>query len=291
MTAGKVRPAIAGDVDAICQLLHEQMNRKFSLERWRRLMTYSWAPEKPDLGRVAAVDGRIVGYVGMVYADRKLDGRRHRIVNICAWYLDKAYRGLGLGFELMRSATADPETTYTNFTSSARTLTLLDRVGFRILDGERRLWTARETIGVAPARFDIERDEAQILKTCEAAEADMLRDHAGLPICPMLIRQGQGSCLAVFSVKQKLDNETYFDVLHLSDPGFFTTKAQAIADCLLPRAGKAVLAADARLLMGHPEGGAVRPMPVPRFFKSSALPAAKIDNMYSELQLLDLKLD
>jgi RimJ/RimL family protein N-acetyltransferase len=282
-----VRPAGTDDVDSICRLLHEQMNRKLSPDRWRRLMTYRWIAEKPDLGRVAVVEGRVVGYVGMVYADRRLAGRRHRIVNICAWYLDKAHRGLGLGLELMRSATADPETTYTNLTSSSRTLSLLDRVGFRVLDLERRLWTVQG----GPARFDIERDEEQILKRCEAEGAKMLRDHVGLPICPILITAGMESCLAVFSVKTKGDDETYFDVLHLSNPRFFAVHAQAIADRLLPRNERAVLAADTRLLMGRPQGGTIRPMPVPRFFKSTRLKAAEIDNMYSELQLLDLKLD
>jgi hypothetical protein len=285
--AGEVRPARAGDVEPICRLLHEQMNRKLSPDRWRRLMTYGWLAEKPDLGRVAVVDGRVVGYVGMVYADRQLDGRRHRVVNICAWYLDMAFRGLGLGFELMRSATADPETTYTNLTSSSRTLKLLDRAGFRVLDGERRLWAAEGP----PAGLDIERDVEQILRKCEAAEADLLRDHAGLPICPILIEEGNESCLAVFSVKQKHDDETYYDLLHLSNPGFFTSRAQAVADCLLPRNRRAVLAADTRLLMGQPRGGTIRPMPVPRYFKSSRLAPGAIDNMYSELQLLDLKLD
>ncbi|HXQ40519.1 MAG TPA: GNAT family N-acetyltransferase [Candidatus Udaeobacter sp.] len=263
------------------------MNRKFSPDRWRRLMTYAWLAEKPDLGRVAVVDGRVVGYVGMVYADRQIEGCRHRVVNICAWYLDKAFRGLGLGFELMRSATADPQSTYTNLTSSSRTLKLLDRAGFRVLDGERRLWVAEGP----PARLDIERDERQILRKCEAAEAGLLRDHAGLPIYPVLIEEGTESCLAVFSVKQKHDDETYFDLLHLSNPRFFTARAQAVADCLLPRNRRAVLAADARLLMGQSRGGTIRPMRVPRYFKSSRLAPGAIDNMYSELQLLDLKLD
>jgi len=287
MRVGEVRPAGAADIESICRLLHEQMSRKFTPDRWRRLMTYRWIAEKPDLGRVAIVEGRVVGYVGMVYADRRLGQRRHRIVNICAWYLDKAYRGLGLGLELMRSATADPETTYTNLTSSSRTLTLLDRVGFRVLDSERRLWTVQ----APPVGLAIERDEAQILKACEAAQAEMLRDHAGLPIRPILIREGEESCLAVFSIKQKHQGDPYFDVLHLSNPAFFAARAQAIADSLLPRSGRAVLAADARLLMGDPQGGTIQPMPVPRFFKSSRLQPAEIDNMYSELQLLDLKLD
>src|SRR5215831_10514346 len=123
MTRGEIRPAQAADIEPVCKLLHEQMSAKFSLDRWRRLMTYRWLDEKPDFGRVAFVDGRLVGFVGMVYANRVLDGRPHRVVNICAWYLKKAHRKAGFGFELMRSAIADDTMSYTILTTSSRSAT------------------------------------------------------------------------------------------------------------------------------------------------------------------------
>jgi diphthamide synthase (EF-2-diphthine--ammonia ligase) len=60
----------------------------------------------------------------------------------------------------------------------------------------------------------------------------MLQDHVGLPVHPVLISAGDGSCLAVFSVKKKGEDVTYFDAMHLSDPEFFAAHAQAIADTL-----------------------------------------------------------
>jgi GNAT superfamily N-acetyltransferase len=283
-----VRPARAADIDPVCRLLHEKMNPRIAPERWRRLMTYGWLANKPDLGRVAVVEAEVVGFVGMVYAERDLAGQRERVVNICAWYLDRAHRGRGLGFELMRAATEDEAMSYTILTSSARTLALLDGLGYRELETELRLWSAQGRDG---ATLEIEEDERRILARLGGPKRRLLADHAGLPIRPALIFDAQGSCLAVFSVKKKGADVTYFDVLHLSDPAFFAARAQAIAERLLPRGEKSVLAVDSRLLAGESAGGAVERLKVARYYKSRTLEPHQIDNMYSEIQLLDLKLD
>jgi GNAT superfamily N-acetyltransferase len=283
-----VRPATAADVEAVCRLLHEKMNPRIAPERWRSLMTYRWLADKPDLGRVAVDGGRVAGYVGMVYADRELGGRRERIVNICAWYLDRDYRGRGLGFELMRSATSDPALSYTILTSSARTLPLLGAIGYRVLDAARLLWRRR---GPAPAGLEVEADGAALPRLLDPAARRLLDDHAGLPVRPLLVGAGGEACLVVLSEKLKGDDVAYSDVLHLGNPRLFARLAQAIADRLLP-AGKAVLAVDRRLLGGAPAaGGEVEAIRVPRFFKSARLAPEAIDNLYSELQLLDLKLE
>jgi len=287
MSRAKVRPAVASDIETVCRLLHEQMNRRLLPERWRRITTYGWLQDKPDFGRVADDGGRIVGFVGSVYADREIAGRRERVVSMSSWYLDKAYRGQGLGFELMGSATADDSATYTMITVSPRNLAMLPKLGYRILDHDRHVWSAS---GRPVAGLDIEQDVGRILERIDASQQLMLRDHAGLPVRPVLISTRDGSCLAVFSVKMKGEDVTYFDALHLSDPCFFAAHAQSIAYSLLPP-GKAVLAVDRRLLAGHKADGAVEPIPVARYYKSQRLAPSEVDNMYSELLLLDLKLD
>ncbi len=52
-----------------------------------------------------------------------------------------------------------------------------------------------------------------------------------------------------------------------------------------------MLAVDSRLLAGESAGGAVERLKVARYYKSRTLAPHQIDNMYSEIQLLDLKLD
>ena len=78
--------------------------------------------------------------------------------------------------------------------------------------------------------------------------------------------------------------------MHIGEPGLFAAHAQAVADRLLPP-GKAVLAVDRRLLAGHPADGRVESIPVARYYKSNRLEPRDVDNLYSELLLLDLKLD
>jgi GNAT superfamily N-acetyltransferase len=285
----KIRPAREADVDAMVALLHGQMNRKIAPERWRRLFSYPWLEPKPDLGRVAVEGERVVGYVGMVYADRDIDGRRERIVNICAWFLDKDFRGRGLGRALMAAATADETASYTILTSSSKTRKVLDAVGYRELDTERRVWRRQ---GTAPGRaIALVEDSARIMAEVDAPSRRLLRDHAGMPVRPMAIGAGGRICLLVFSIKLKGDDVAYWDVLHVSDRALFSAHAQDLADTILPENEKAVLAADLRFVDPSAHDGEREPFAVPRFFKTTRLRAEEIDNLYSEIQLLDLKLD
>jgi len=282
-----IRPAGAGDIDAVCALLHDKMNAKIAAERWRRLMTYDWLAEKPDLGRVVEAGGQILGYVGMVYADREINGRSERIVNICAWYLDKSLRGTGLGTRMMADATSDPALSYNIMTSSKNTLKILDAVGYGVLDDHRYVW--RRT-GPPDAALTVLDDPDAIRARVGPSEARLLDDMGGLPATPILLEAAGGRSLLFFSVKQKGADVTWFDLLHAGDRAMFTAHAQALANALLPD-GPAVLAADGRFVLRPPDGAAHEPLPVPRFFKTERLAPHEIDHLYTELQLLDLKLD
>ena len=92
-----VRPAEEGDIDSVVDLLFDNMSQKVPKERWRRLLDYPWRPADADRGCVAVDGDRVVGFLGLVYADRPIGGRVERFCNICAWYLLKDYRGQGIG--------------------------------------------------------------------------------------------------------------------------------------------------------------------------------------------------
>ena len=201
MSRAKVRPAVASDIETVCRLLHEQMNRRLLPERWRRITSYGWLEDKPDFGRVVDDGGRIVGFVGSVYADREIRGRRERVVSMSSWYLDKAYRGQGLGFELMGSATADDSATYTMITVSPRNLAMLPKLGYRILDHDRHVWSVS---GRPAAGLEIEQDVARILARvgsdsapdaagpCPAAGAARSHLRRGRQLPRGLLRQEKG---------------------------------------------------------------------------------------------------
>ena len=284
-----IRPSHERDIKAVADLLHTQMNRKIAPERWRRLMTYAWMADKPNLGYVAEVDGRIVGNVGAIYSDREIAGRTERLVNICAWYLDREHRGQGAGERLMAEATANPDWHYNIMTSSSRTLQILDNVGYRVLDDTRYDWQ-REGGAKLGAKLDIERDPAKIPPRVTQVEQKLLADHAGLPVTPVLASWAGGETLAIFSVTQKGDDQPWYDLLYVGDTALMA-EGQALANALLP-ADNAVLSADARFCgKAKPPGAVPVPLPVPRFVKSSRLSGAAVDHLYTELQLMGLKLD
>jgi len=297
----KIRPAQPADMDSICALLHAGMNRKIAVERWRNLMTYPWLAEKPDLGRVVDDGGIVRGYVGMVYADRAAaaadrytsDRATERLVNICAWYLAKEARGGGLGHALMADATADPALSYDIMTSSAKTVSILGKLGYRVLDDTKYVWArGGGEAGRSPAAFvplALETDRVRILPAVASTERKILEDMAPYNVLPVLVAAERERHLILFTVAKKGDDVTWYDVLYAGDAHFLGRHAQALADALLPDA-RAQLAADARFVIG-PVGGRAEKLPVARFYKTSRLQAGDVDHLYTELQLLNLKLD
>ncbi len=281
-----IRPAVPGDIEPICALLHEKMNAKIPVQRWRRLMSYPWMENKPDLGRVVEENGRILGFVGMVYSDRLIEGEKERFVSISSWFLDRTLRGRGLGAGLMAAATDDPKITYNNVTSSDRVLAIVDAVGYRVLDDYRYMWRKRGPPGPG---LRCEWDAGTISGQIGEDGQRLIDDHAGLPVRPVLVEAGGGRVLMFFSVKLKGEDVTYFDLLHTGDRALLVDHGQALADAILP-VGPAVLAADCRFVDGAPGGAEREAFAVPRFYKSTRLAPAQIDLLYSELQLLDLKL-
>ena len=292
--SAQIRPAVASDVEAICSLLHEKMNSRIPVSRWRNLMTYRWLDNKPDFGRVVESKGNILGFCGMVYADRKVGNasegmRDERIVSMSSWYLDKSLRGQGLGREMLLSAIEDRSLTYATLTNSRKPLGIVESLGFRVLEDHRYLWK-RNRATADQAEIHVTQDLAQLRSSVESSQHQLLDDMSGLPLVPMLLEFRDKQALLFFSIKSKGADVTWFDLMYASDPALFAECAQPLANYLLPDT-PAVLASDSRFFLQPPIGVVPERLPVARYFVSERVKPGEIDNLYSELQLLDLKLD
>ena len=118
----------------------------------------------------------------------------------------------------------------------------------------------------------------------------LLDDMALQPLSPYLFQSDGVDNLLFFSIKRKAEQIVWYDLMYASDLNHFSVNAQHLADALLPTS-PAVLAADGRFVT-EPALDATRELlPVPRYFKSERVAPREVDHLYSELQLLDLKLD
>ncbi len=288
-----VRPATAGDIEGMVALLQRHMNAKWPPERWRRLFTYAWATERPDYGRVIENEGEIIGCLAAVYSERVINGRRERFCNPCAWYIRKDVRrqAIGLGLAMMRDLTADLTRHYVINTSSPNTTHLLRRAGFIVLDEQKYVWTRQTALAAPPtgSAIDIVNDRATVAALVGEAERRLIEDHGSLPAIPRLVRHAEGATLFMLAETTKGEGERWLDVLYASDPACLSRHGAAIAARLLAGPNE-FFSADSRFCKAPPPGAAARPIEVPHFAKSAGLAPHHLDHLYSEIQLLDLKL-
>jgi GNAT superfamily N-acetyltransferase len=281
-----VRPAEQGDIDHAVDLLFDNMSQKVSKERWRRLLDYPWRPVDADLGRVAVDDGRIVGFLGLVYVDRPIGGHVERFCNICAWYLLKSHRGQGIGQEIQFSAVADPRMTYTIMTATTATGRAFGtNSGFQVLDDTRYL--LRRDAG-ACRTIELIDDPDRIAPLLASEDRAILEQHRPHNVRHLLARTGGEACYIVMQVKRKGEDIDYHEVMYASDGRLLREIAPSIAAALLP-SDTAVFAIDPRFLptAADWETEALR---LPRWYRSARVEPAKIDHLYGEVALLDLKL-
>lgn len=282
----EVRPATADDIDPVVDFLYHNMNQRIPKTLWRNILDYPWRPEDADHGCVAVDDDRPVGFLGLVYADRPIGGQMERFCNICAWFLLKAYRGQGIGQRIQFAAAADPKMTYTIMTATLATGRAFSKnSGFRVLDDSRYLLRRRVGSG---GDLDVTDDPTAIERQLSPKDRKCLQDHRRYNLRHLLLRAGDASCYVAMQVKRKGDDIDYHEVMYASDLAFLVRFGQELADTILSTE-KSVLAIDKRFLPpGQPwESEALR---LPRWYRSPSVPPARIDHLYGEVALLDLKL-
>lgn len=281
-----VRPAEEGDVDSVVDLLFDNMSQKVTKQRWRKLLDYPWRPADADRGFVAVDGGRAVGFLGLVYVDRPIDGHVRRFCNICAWYLLKSYRGQGIGQKIQFGSVADPRKTYTIMTATLATGRAFgENSGFKILDDTRYLLRRR-----AGSRGDIEciDDPDRIEEFLAPGDRKILREHRPYDLRHLLVRAGDDSCYVLMQVKRKGEDVDYHEVMYASDLRVLGQFAPAIANTILG-SDSAVFAIDRRFLPTPPDWESEK-IRLPRWYRSAHVAPDRIDHLYGEVALLDLKL-
>lgn len=97
-----IRDATPDDADFVCQRLAETFTNATAAER-RVHFEPPWPapPGGRDLGVVAEIGDRIVGFGGLFASHRIIDGRAMRVLNYSSWWIDPQFRGAGIGRKLI----------------------------------------------------------------------------------------------------------------------------------------------------------------------------------------------
>ncbi len=280
----RVRPAVRDDIPAILPLIERHFGTRIDRAAWQRLFDYGWG-EKPNLGWVLDQNGRIVGFLGAIHAEREIDGRPERFCNLTTMCVDPDHRAMA-PFLVMAAARL-PGCTVTDLSPRLSVRHLLEKAGFTPLDPARLiippLLNAASLVHGRPA---ITCDAGRIRPALDPPLRRILDDHLPYGCLPVLLQRDGRHCLLLAKRRTLRRVVPLSEILFASAPDVLTRCIDAVAWTLAARQRTLAVSADSRLFGTAPPRG-IRLTGV-AMVRSLRLQPGRIDNLYSELVLLPM---
>jgi hypothetical protein len=274
------------DLPEFCRFLRENLSRARSAEEWAKAFAQDWYPSKPNNGFLIRHQGRIVGGIGAIYAERPVRGRLERFCNITSWCVLDAFRAQSM--RLAMAVAAQPRFHFTDLTPTEVVSKTLQFLKFKPMNERHAIWPNLPWPLVRLGGIRVLSDPAQIGRLLAPDDAKAYRDHCHLPwLRHLAVGLTDAWCYVVWK-RTRLKGITGAIIIALSDAELFLRYRMALSSYLLVHHGLLYTRVESRLLPRLPtlciELSGYRG----KVFKSDTLTAADMSNLYSELVALDL---
>jgi len=275
-----------GDAQLVefCEFLHANLNARIAVRDWVGAFEQRWASAKPNNGFLLRGDnGRVVGGIGAIYADRMIRGRPERFCNITSWCVLDEYRSQSL--RLASALLAQPGYHFTDFTPTELVARSLKFLKFRPMDATHAIvpnipWWDRAVRVVSAA--------AAVERILPPSEAKVFRDHLHFGWLRHVVVDCGGNVCYVSYKRGSVKHLPCATLLYVSDPVLFVRFRFVLGAYFLFRHGMVATRVEARLLpyrmrwAAHVNGGHQK------LFRSPELNEADVTDFYSELVALNL---
>ena len=281
-----IKKATAKDAEKILPLLSELNSHNHTRTDWLRLFQLHWSDEQGYCGYVMYDDDKAVGFLGLLFSQRVIQGKEVKFCNISSWLVKKEHRrqSLSLLFPVLELHNH----TITVLTCNANSYYITKKLGFTDLEFGQRVILPIPLFPALMSPNSIMIDDPAIEQKLEGVPLKIYRDHQGLKCFHIVINSPQGMCYLVGTrtYKKKLP---LAHIHYISDHKNFVCHIVRLSGRLCWRMKVAGLILDERLL----QGGKVFPsmylkLPYPRVYKSDTLKKEEVDLLYSEYQVLNL---
>jgi hypothetical protein len=258
---------------------------------WQRLFNYQWEQEEPYCGYGLFDGEELVGFLGLIFSQRIIHQKTERFCNLTTWVVQPPYRGYSLS--LMQPVTKLKNYTLTDFSSYKEVIQLSKRLGFAELDLRVKLLLAPRNF---PALFS--KGKVQFFHDVEAIrlrlrgdDLKLFADHQKYSNCQhLLVCNDQQYCYVIFTVVQ--NSPVPYCYLHfISDVKLFSTYSFTIRSQIAKVGHTLLILVDSRLVSSVKLPLAYKlPLNFTKLYRSDTLKPEQIDNLYSELILLNLNI-
>lgn len=299
-----VRPVAPADFEQLHPLLHWH-DPTLTKDAWQRIFDYTWAHNNPHCGYGLFDRDEAVGFIGFIFCERSLayqsaSSKPFKFCNLTTWVVKPQYRSHSLS--LMMPVMRMKDYTVTDLSASDDVIEVSKRLGFKILDEAVTVllpygWSAyrRKTYYDRPYReLAVALNNAILLgkNTTEISlppvEQKIFNDHRRYAHCHQLVlKLGKDCCHVAYTLNHEAQL-SYSHIHFISDRTLFEQHQQIIRQQIIRQSGLPLIVIDSRLTASAKLPFSYRlPLSSPRIYRSSQLVPAQIDNLYSELVLLE----
>lgn len=273
--------------DEIHDHLLTRLDRKRPREEWRRIFECSWTTDREHVGRALYDGDEPVAFLGLLFHERVVDGRVRRFCNVSSWIAKPAYRKEASLLALALRRLGDH--TITNLSPNEVAFAVFRRLGFDVLERHSTLLSPHRILGWSHWRSGTRVSDPLVRRAEVLGEGErrILEDHRD---CAhhAVAEHPEGHCYVVYTIGRRWYQRSV-RIHHLGARELFARCLPGLQLHWLRRHGATLAECDGRLLEGSGLSGTWNvPRTNPRLFRPAGLEPAQIDNLYSEVVLLNL---
>jgi GNAT superfamily N-acetyltransferase len=260
-----------------------------SAAKSKTIFEYPWDREEAHCGLIMVDGDRTVGFLGMIFSRRKLGDRVEKFCNLTSWYVHEDYRSRGIAMILPLHAMKDY--TITDLTPAKNVYTIQNKLGFKDLDAAGRLLLpfGRRFFQAGYDATVLTHDKAAIETRLKGQDFTIFNDHRHYQ-CEHFLLAGQDRYCYIIYTKLKRKRWPYVHLHYISDPELFETTYRDIRKSILGHAKAYFVLIDSRMVKNQKLPLSIcLPYRAPKQYRSATLKPAQIDNLYSELVMLNLR--
>ena len=280
----KVACAESRDVEALLNNFWSRDNEV----KWHKLFEYQWGRDENHCGLALKDDDKLVGFIGMIFSHRRIDGKIEKFCNLAAWFVREEYRGRAIA--LLFPLFSMKNYTITDFTPAKKVYRIQNKLGLKDLEANGRILlpVGRRFFQPKATSLKMTHDLAVIEKKLNGQNRTIFDDHKPYQCSHFLATEANRHCYIIYTkLKRK---RPYAHIHYISNPDLFEFVYRDIRKEILSHSNTFFLLIDSRLVKK-------RRLPIsfclpykrPKQYMSSTLEPEQIDNLYSELVLLDLR--
>jgi hypothetical protein len=284
MPKPSLEPIRDEDLEAFCTFLNAHLNPTIPAATWADAFRQPWGIAKPNNGFLLRdKDGRIVGGIGAIYAERVIRGRPERFCNITSWCVLGPYRSHSLRMAL--ALVSQPGFHFTDLSPTPVVAGSLRFLRFKDLDG----WAmVMFNLPAWSPGVRVLSDHDAIERALTPDDARAFRDHRHFPWLLHAAAGRPGAFCHVAYKRGVLKRLPCAVVLYASAPELFLRYRGTLGCHFLTRHGMVSTRIETRLLPRRPALSAKVVGYHNGMYRSDTLSESDISNLYSELAALDL---